>query len=235
MGAERAGPGAPPGLVLRFDGALGNLRLDVQLASGARRIAIVGPSGAGKSTCLRILAGLEHPTGAEVRFAGESWLGDGGRCPPWERGVGWVPQDALLFPHRKVRDNLRWAGRATPSELHEVAEWLEVTPLLDRRPRNLSGGERKRVALGRALLSAPRLLLLDEPFAALDPAMRDRVATSLRRYCDERGLPLVLVSHDSVDLHVLGVERWRLEGGCLRLEPGSGELPSRAPSVTPDP
>lgn len=235
MDAERATRGTPTSLVLRFDGTLGNLHLAVHLASDARRIAIVGPSGAGKSTCLRVLAGLEHPAGAEVRFAGERWLGEGSLRPPWDRGVGWVPQDALLFPHRKVRDNLRWAGRATPSEMREVAEWLEVAPLLDRRPRNLSGGERKRVALGRALLSAPRLLLLDEPFAALDPSMRDRIATALRRHCDERALPLVLVSHDSVDLHVLGVERWRLEEGRLRLEPGPGDGPKQAPSDTPDP
>lgn len=211
---------------------LGGLRLRIDLRSDAGRIAIVGPSGAGKSTCLRVLAGLDRPAEGRVRFRGETWLDGGHHLPPWERGVGWVPQDALLFPHRNVVHNLRWAGRADQAQVREVAEWLEIDGLLERRPRNLSGGERKRVALGRALLARPRLLLLDEPFAALDAPMRDRIATALRRHCDERGLPLVLVSHHSVDLHVLGVERWELAGGEVARARGATDGPGAPPSGT---
>lgn len=222
-GEARTSSGRPPGthvLEARVRFSVGRLELEVDLRSDAERIAIVGPSGAGKTTLLRILAGLVRPADGVIRFGGRCWLDGATHRPAWERGVGWVPQEGLLFPHRSVHANLRWAGRASDAEAKRVADWLEIGPLLDRRPRNLSGGERKRVALGRALLSKPRLLLLDEPFAALDLAMRDRIATALREHCAAAGLPLVLVSHDSVDLHALDVERWHLERGVLRRQAG---------------
>jgi molybdate transport system ATP-binding protein len=134
--------------------------------------------------------------------------------PPWERGVGWVPQDALLFPHLDVRQNLAYAG-ASEGDVRDVAQLLEVGDLLSRRPRNLSGGERQRVALGRALLAAPSLLLLDEPLSALDRPLRAEVARRLAERLRATGTPLVLVSHDEEDAAALAAERWRLADGRL--------------------
>jgi molybdate transport system ATP-binding protein len=134
--------------------------------------------------------------------------------PPWHRRVGWVPQDYLLFHHLKVRENLGYAG-AKPQEVRGMAELLHVDHLPDRRPRYLSGGEQQRVALGRALLSRPKLLLLDEPFSALDRPLRSRTAAQLREYVREAEIPLVLVSHDEADALALAQEHWLLSEGRL--------------------
>ena len=119
--------------------------------------------------------------------------------PVWERGVGWVPQDALLFPHLSVAQNLRFGG-GKASEALSLAEQLEIGHLMARRPRALSGGERQRVALGRALLSEPELLLLDEPFSALDAPLKARVISVLSDWLDQHDIPLLLVSHTPSDL-----------------------------------
>ena len=196
---------------------LGPTALDLQLATRSRTIALVGPSGTGKSTCLRVLAGLERRGVGTVRFGGRTWQDSAARTfvAPWERGVGWVPQDACLFPHASVLENLAWTSPPA-AQLAKIAALLEIESLLTRRPRNLSGGERQRVALGRALLSQPQLLLLDEPFAALDRPMRARLATAIREYCAEHDLPLVLVSHDMDDVVSLADERWEFAAGKLR-------------------
>jgi molybdate transport system ATP-binding protein len=206
-------------LLLDLSLSLGAARLTLQLSSGCPSLAITGPSGAGKSLCLRALAGLERASArGRVEVRGERWQDDaaGIFVPPWLRRVGWVPQDAVLFPHRTVRENLAWSGAASERELADVAALLRVGPLLDRRPRNLSGGERQRVALGRALLSRPTVLLLDEPFAALDRALAEELARSLAAHCEARALPLVLVSHDRDDVRLLAREVWSLESGALR-------------------
>jgi molybdate transport system ATP-binding protein len=190
--------------------------LEVVLETTARAVAIVGPSGSGKSTLLRVLAGVETRARGEVVVDGITWLDRerGVVVPPWKRRVGWVPQEMLLFPHLSVRENLAYAG-AGAAPVEETAELLQVPHLLDRRPRRLSGGERQRVALGRALLSEPRLLLLDEPFSALDRSLRDQLSGTVKRLADERGIPLVLVSHDEADTRVLADERWHLRDGTL--------------------
>jgi molybdate transport system ATP-binding protein len=182
-------------------------------------IAIVGPSGSGKSTVLRILAGLEKRSVGRLAFRETTWQESATKqfVPPWERRVGWVPQDSILFPHLDVVGNLGWTGAIDP-EIQEVADVLEIAPLLDRRSRNLSGGERQRVALGRAILSRPRLLLLDEPFAAVERRLRSRLAAEIRQLCRARRLPLVLVSHDEADVRVLADEVYELREG--RLEAG---------------
>lgn len=204
------------GIVMDVEVPLAERPLAVHLETRARSVAIVGPSGAGKSTLLRVLAGVESRARGRLTVDGRSWLEPdrGIVVPPWLRRVGWVPQEVLLFPHLSVRQNLAYAG-APEDRVRETAALLQVEPLLDRRPRRLSGGERQRVALGRALLSAPRLLLLDEPFSALDRPLRARLSRTVKELAEERGIPLVLVSHDEEDATVLAEERWHLAEGEL--------------------
>ena len=192
------------------------IELDVDWRPSTDAVAILGPSGSGKSTLLRALAGLEPRAVGTIRFDGAVWL-DSDRnlaVPAWERRVGWVPQEALLFPHLTLRENLAYAG-AEPDEVERVAELLFLTGLLERRPRFLSGGERQRVALGRALLSKPSLLLLDEPFSALDRPLRSEMATMVRAFAQDTQMPIVLVSHDEDAAEILADERWSLVAGRL--------------------
>ncbi len=219
MAAEsRAGTARTPwgGLRVELRVPLGGIELDVALRTRARAVAVVGPSGSGKSTLLRVLAGVEARGRGLVEVDGTRWQDPerGVLVPAWERRVGWVPQDALLFPHLSVAQNLGYAG-AEPDELRAVARRLRIEGLLDRRPRRLSGGESQRVALGRALLSRPALLLLDEPFSALDRPLRLELARTVRAWTEERGLPLVLVSHDEEDADILADERLHLVDGRL--------------------
>ncbi len=191
----------------------------VRLATDARVVGVVGPSGGGKSTLLRVLAGVERRASGSVRVLGEAWQGPRAFAPPWERGVGWVPQDAVLFPHLDVRANLAYGGGT--GDVGEIAVLLGVDGLLDRMPPNLSGGERQRVALGRALLRGPRVLLLDEPFSALDPALRARIRADVANLCRARGLHVVLVSHDEQDVAAFHAERWEmLDGAVTRVAAG---------------
>ncbi|MGD8322052.1 MAG: ATP-binding cassette domain-containing protein [Gemmatimonadota bacterium] len=190
--------------------------LSLVLETRASSVAVVGPSGAGKSTLLRILAGVHRRSTGLVEVDGAVWQDEarGMVVPPWERRVGWVPQDMLLFPHLSVRENLGYAG-AGMAAVEEIADVLQVSHLLGRRPRRLSGGERQRVALGRALLSRPALLLLDEPFSALDRPLRAQLTAMVKAWARERAVPLVLVSHDEEDAAVLAGERWHLADGVL--------------------
>lgn len=195
---------------------LGARVLDIRLATRAMTVAVFGPSGGGKSTLLRTLAGVEERASGRLSVMGRVWM-DTDRdvfVDPWERGAGWVPQDYLLFPHLTVRENLLY-GNGRSGDVTEVAERLLVDQLLDRRPRRLSGGEQQRVALGRALIREPDILLLDEPFSALDRPLRSRVSEAIREYLEERRIPLVLVSHDEADAAALAEEHWLLSQGGL--------------------
>lgn len=208
--------GEPPVLELDVRVPLGANELEIQLSTQAMTVAVFGPSGGGKSTLLRILAGVEGRARGRVSIQGKLWLdtSKGVFVHPWQRSVGWVPQDYLLFPHLTVRENLGYGGKGN-QDVQEVAESLLVDQLLDRRPRRLSGGEQQRVALGRALMREPEVLLLDEPFSALDRPLRSRVGEALRGYVEEQGIPLVLVSHDETDAAALSQEQWLLSRGRL--------------------
>jgi molybdate transport system ATP-binding protein len=197
----------------------------VRLSATRPCLAVSGPSGAGKSTLLRALAGIERGVEGRLDVFGERWTGAadpsaarsypraGSARPPWLRGVGWVPQDALLFPHLTARGNLLYAGGALDPE---VVEWLGIAALLDRPSPLLSGGERQRVAIGRALHASPRLLLLDEPFSALDRRLRSQVSVALAAWCRARDVRCVLVTHADADADPFDAERWTCEDGAFR-------------------
>jgi molybdate transport system ATP-binding protein len=187
--------------------------VDLTLTRGGREIvarfqsdapvtALFGPSGVGKTSVLEAVAGLLRPDRGRIAVAGETLFDSTARIdlPPERRGCGFVFQDLRLFPHRTVRQNLLYGHRADPGEglrmeLDEACAFLGIGHLLGRMPRTLSGGEAQRVAIGRALLSGPRVLLLDEPLAALDAARREEVMTVIERVRDELRLPMLLVSH----------------------------------------
>jgi molybdate transport system ATP-binding protein len=175
----------------------GGKRVACESASG--RIAIVGPSGIGKTTLLRALVGVERRARGRVQIGAQTWQDDaaGIFVPACARKVAWVPQDARLFPHASVRDNIRW-GLEGSDDLDAIVRELAIDALLDRAPRHLSGGERQRVALARALVRPSALLLLDEPFSALDRKLRQRAIEVI--VARNEGRPLVLISHDDRDL-----------------------------------
>jgi molybdate transport system ATP-binding protein len=185
----------------------GSFRLDVTLtAAPGDVVALLGPNGAGKSTALRALAGLVPLTGGHLRLDGTSLE----RTPPESRPVGVVFQDYLLFPHLTALDNVAFGPRchgATRAEARVLAtEWLERMGLADHagaKPHRLSGGQAQRVALARALAVRPRLLLLDEPLAALDARTRLEIRSRLRRHLAGFEAVAVLVTHDPLDAMVL--------------------------------
>ena len=187
---------------LRVEARLGypGFTLDVAHSfAGAGITALFGPSGCGKTTLLRIIAGFERAARGSVRFDGEVWMGRGRFVPPERRGVGCVFQDARLFPHLSVRGNLAYAHRraAAPARygFDDVVGALELGPLLARRPGGLSGGERQRVAIGRTLLARPRLLLMDEPLAALDTRRKAEILPHIARLPAAFGVPVIHVTH----------------------------------------
>jgi len=198
---------------------LGDAHIALNLTSAAGLTALFGPSGAGKSSVLNMVAGLLRPDGGRIVVAGETLFDSEHRIdlPPDRRRAGYVFQDGRLFPHRRVRDNLLYGWRlAAPDHrwmtLDEAVAFLGIGHLLERWPRTLSGGEAQRVAIGRALLSGPRFLLMDEPLASLDMARREDIMQVIERVRDELALPILYVSHDRAEVE-------RLASTIVTLEP----------------
>jgi len=179
---------------------IGDLDLAVAFEETVAFTALFGPSGAGKTTTLEIIAGLRHPRQGCVRFDGETFQDSERRVfvAPHRRRVGYVFQDGRLFPHLSVESNLSYGRPKGERRFRrsEVVEVLGLGPLLNRRPGNLSGGEKQRAALGRAILSEPRLLLMDEPLASLDMSTRMRMLVYLKSVHEAFALPILYVSHD---------------------------------------
>ena len=196
------------------------LELHEQLAGGIT--ALFGPSGAGKTTTLDAIAGLRRPAGGRIAI-GDRVLFDAARgidLPAHARHIGYVPQEPALFPHMNVRRNVLYGRRPGQRlSLEVVTKMLEVGEFLDRRVPDLSGGERQRVALARALMSAPDVLLLDEPLAAVDVERRRRILPYLLRVRDDLGVPVIYVSHERDAVDQLADRIIGLDGGRAR---GSG-------------
>ena len=183
----------------------GGFTLEASFSVDAGALGIVGPSGSGKSTLLDVVAGVEP--GGRVVVDGIDLT----RVPLHRRHVGYVTQDPLLFPHLSVRRNLEYAPGAQAVE--DVATALGIAALLDRMPRHLSGGERRRAALARAIASQPRILLLDEPFAGLDERRRREAMSLLDQARRRFNLPMILVSHFAEEVIALTDQAVRLEEG----------------------
>ncbi|MHB1299953.1 MAG: molybdenum ABC transporter ATP-binding protein [Burkholderiales bacterium] len=173
--------------------------LQVDLSLPSRGVtALFGPSGSGKTTLLRCMAGLEHAPDGYLSVAGEIWQDGGYFLPTHKRPLGYVFQEASLFPHLDIQRNLEYGMRRTGIrriELDGAIELLGIAHLLKRRPENLSGGERQRVAIARALLVNPGILLMDEPLAALDLARKQEILPYLEKLHEELEIPILYVSH----------------------------------------
>jgi molybdate transport system ATP-binding protein len=184
-----------------------HFELDASLQLSQRVTAIYGPSGAGKSTLLSIIAGITQPDSGRIVIDGECLFDSDMRInkPIHQRKIGLVFQDGRLFPHLTVEHNLSYALNFTPVEnqqfqLKQIVALLEIGHLLKQRPHQLSGGEKQRVALGRALLSSPRLLMLDEPLASLDGRLKSQILPFLKLVANEINIPMIYISHSKEEI-----------------------------------
>jgi molybdate transport system ATP-binding protein len=197
---------------------LGGFQLEARFTAPGDGITVLfGPSSSGKSTLLSLIAGLMRPDSGRITLGGQVCDDEGLHVAAHRRGIGLVFQDARLFPHLTARRNILYARRraaeAKRLEVAEVARFFDITALLDRPVRNLSGGEKSRVALARALIAAPDFLLLDEPFAALDGARRRAFIRVLLEMHRNFRLPMLVVTHDIDDAAALASHLVALRGG----------------------
>ena len=200
--------------------------LNVQLRSDSQRVVIIGPSGSGKSLTLKAIAGLMTPDSGHIRL-GASTLFDaqaGINLAPQARNVAYLFQDYALFPHLNVRQNVGfglargWFNPRARDQHAAVDYWLDafhLRPVAHQFPDELSGGQRQRVALARALVARPQALLLDEPFAALDQALRVRMRSELDALQRRLQVPMILITHDPEDARVLGEQVLQLREGTI--------------------
>ena len=213
-----------PGVLdVRCAVTLGTFDLDANFSAGPGITVLVGPSGAGKTTILHLVAGLMRPQRGRIAIGGDVLADTDARVfvPPHKRRIGLVFQDAQLFPHLSVEQNLAFGGwfarhkAGMPRE--HVIDVLGIGGLLDRRPARLSGGEKGRVALARALLSSPRLLLLDEPLSGLDDEKRQTILPLIEKVRDEFGVPMLYVTHareeaQRLATRIITIDRGRVVG-----------------------
>lgn len=201
-------------------------QLDVAIRTGVRRIALVGPSGAGKTLTVQSIAGLLRPDSGHIRING-STLYDSGHAVclvPQQRRVAYLQQDYGLFPHLTVAQNIGFGLRkgwfnlrrnALPQPARHWVEAFELDAVLDSYPAEISGGQKQRVALARALVVEPRMLLLDEPLAALDAGLRRKMRAELASLQARLDIPTVLITHDPDDALALADQVYEIENGTI--------------------
>lgn len=200
--------------------------LDITLASDSQRIVLYGPSGSGKSLTLKAIAGLMRPDSGHIRIQGRTLFDStqGIDVRVQERNVAYLFQDYALFPHLTVAQNIAFGlARGSvnlrhPAEHPAVRQWLqafELDTIAHSRPSQISGGQRQRVALARALVAEPDMLLLDEPFSALDLSLRQRMRAELAELQTRLQVPMLLITHDPADVEALGQTVFELRDGRL--------------------
>lgn len=198
-------------------GRVGETDIAARIEAGEGVTVLFGPSGVGKTSTLNMVAGLVRPDRGHVRVGGETLFdaAAGVNVPPERRRAGYVFQEPRLFPHMRVRGNLLYGyGLAWPEDrwlsVEEATAFLDIGHLLDRWPRSLSGGEARRVAIGRALLGGPRFLLLDEPLSSLDRARREEIMRAIEHVRDALKLPILMVTHDAEEAERLATRIVRI-------------------------
>jgi len=181
---------------------LAGFSIDANFQAGGGITALFGRSGSGKTTIINMLAGLDQPDHGVVRIDGQEVFnaGENINIPPERRHIGYVFQEGLLFPHMTVVENLKYGARfhkktGNETDFHNIVDLLQLGNILNRRPKSLSGGEKQRVAIGRAILKKPDLLLMDEPLASLDDGLKTEILKFIERLRDELSLAIVYVSH----------------------------------------
>ncbi len=204
--------------------------MDVRLRTDSRRVVLFGPSGSGKSLTLRAVAGLLRPDSGHIAVNGRVFYdGASHLClPPRQRRVAYLFQDYALFPHLTVGQNVAFAlrggwlnprRRGMPAQARRWIEAFELGPVVNSYPSQISGGQKQRAALARALAAEPELILLDEPFSALDAQLRGKMRVELRRLLDGLPVPMMLITHDPADIDALGDAVFEVRDGRIAANP----------------
>ena len=226
-------------LRLGFHKRLGNFHLEIDADITQSVTAVLGVSGSGKSTLLNCISGILHPDEGIISFLGETLYSsqEGVRLPPEKRRFGYVFQEGLLFPHLTVQKNIFYGHNGTSRngkqiDVNRVIDILEIGDLLKRFPHQLSGGQRQRVALARALAICPRMLLMDEPLAALDPGLKHRILPYLHHIKEAFDIPILYVTHSISEAMALADEAFLLDDGRVTAQ-GEPHRLLTSPSALP--
>ncbi|CAB1212387.1 ATP-binding cassette domain-containing protein [Acinetobacter bouvetii] len=200
-----------------------DFQLNVELEMQQQLLGIVGPSGSGKSTLLKNIVGLLKPQQGCIQLNGQVFIDTQQNIdvPMYQRKIALIFQNALLFPHMNVKQNLLYAEKLLDQteqkfQFDEIVELLDLKALIQRKAHQLSGGEAQRVSIGRALLSSPNLLLLDEPLTGLDRSLKQQILPFFKRMKDELNVPMIYVTHHPEELEYLEAETLQLHQGTLQ-------------------